>query len=532
MDTLLRFYPTIVSLCEKLSFQELKSLSRVSKGWWELTSSFVVNRTVIEFNAYDKPCEIEFLRKYKHVKINNIALSAVLDKLPDSLETLKLFFSQIQVQDFRHIQRFKKFKSLSINYPEFLIFNEDSLNPVDLMLGLQSLEVCLYEDDLSVYQKLIHANGSIRSLSLYFTTSDEDTSEGAFNDFLRSIRLPNLLEFAIEARNIDLADGLRVFIQNHKDLTVCSLTNLEIKDDVISNLRRTCEKLEKVSLEGCLELTGVSLKELKRMKALKHLDLSETSFAGYDLEKFRPRQLESFKICYSEDAAIEGLTSVQFQSMISLMRNIRVLNLSELQTDSGDPVLDCSILPLIAKQMPHLIDLNLSSLFLLWKEVAGELNFNRLEKLDLSYSDITFKLLRLVKAPKLKVLIANHADVNSKGVKHMVDNSPLLEQLHLANCKDLFETDLTYITENLSLLRILDCKGCTISEACFKRLLLSSSIEECKVSMCGDFREFAKWKEGFEAIEYTPSSKCRSKFRHLDSEKLMITNGARSFFIS
>lgn len=58
-DTLLTYQPAVVSLCRKLSLRELKSLSLVSKDWWEVTNEFLVDQAEIYVDRGDT----EFLRK-------------------------------------------------------------------------------------------------------------------------------------------------------------------------------------------------------------------------------------------------------------------------------------------------------------------------------------------------------------------------------------------------------------------------------------------------------------------------------------
>lgn len=529
MDSLLSYYPTIVSLCEKLSFQELKSLSLASKGWYEASNSFIVNRTIIKFEE-EKDGEIEFDRKYKHVKVRTIDYNDVHDKLSDSLETLELVCSAIE--NFSKFKKFKKLKTLSLNHSYIL---EEDFGPTDLVLGLDALKVYTEEQDLNTFQLLIRANGSIRSLSLEFTSYDEDLFEGEFNDFLRNIHLPKLQELSITTTELNLRSGLKDFFPNHKDLKVCLFNDVNIKDETVTVLRTNCTKLEKVGLKRCVDLSGVTLNELKLMSRLKHLDLAYTNFTVKDLENFNPRQLESFRIRFAGVASVGGLDSMQTQSILLSMSNLKVLNLSGLQSYNGDSVLDCRILPFIAEQMPNLMDLNLRDNFAICDEkeeiekyLKSDLKFAKLEKLDLASIKLTDQLLCLINAPKLRVLLMDSSIIESKGVKHVVDKSPLIENLSVCESDNLVDSDVTYITKHLPLLRKLDLEFSKISEECFKTLVTDTYIEECTLSIRGDCKEFAKWKEGFEAIE---TSNIEPRFFG-DPKRWMITNGARRFYIT
>lgn len=522
MDSLLSYYPTIVSLCDKLSFQELKSLSLVSKGWYEATNLFIVRRTVIKFHKCH-PCEIEFSRNYNDVIIYNSDLNDVDEKLPENLVALEISFCRID--DFKPLHKLKKLKSLAIHFPQ--LFEPSSI--MDLVLGLQSLEVSTSETDLSIYQELIRANGSIRSLTLCFTTVDEDLYEGEFNDFLRNIHLPKLEHVSLYSCSyLNLSDGLKDFCQNHSDLKVCSLTNLKILDDTITILQKNCKKLEQIKLEKCLELTGVTLKVLKLMKELKHLDLARTSFPVKDLERFNPRQLETFTFCFAETARIDGFFTVHLKSMLQSMYNMRVLDLSGLKSDYG-VALDFKILPFIAEQMPSLVDLNLKQISDVCHGIGDfkeDLMFKNLEKLNISYTKLTDQLLCLITAPKLRILHMDYSYIESRGVLHIVNKSPLIEQLFLPSSCNIGDEDVIYIAGNLSHLRKLDVVFCQIGEGSFKKLLNETSIEAIGISMDEDyFTQFAKLKEEFE------ESDCNGNYRGFEGHERMVTNGARFVFI-
>lgn len=523
MDSLLNFYPTIVSLFDKLSFQELKSLSLVSKGWYEATNYFIARRTVIKWEKYH-PCEIEFTRHYNDVKVCSIGFNDVVEKLPKNLVALDT--SLCRIEDFKPLQKFKKLKSLAMH---FVNFAEPS-SLMDLVLGLESLEVTTRETELSIYQQLIRANGSIRNLSLCFSTDYEDLYEGEFNDFLRNIHLPNLQQISLyTCGNLNIGACLKEFFQNHSGLKACSLINFKISDDTIKVLRKSCDNLEQVKLYKCPELTGATLNELKLMTGLKHLHLGSTNLPVKDLEKFNPRELETFKLCFSETAPIDGLLTVHIKSIFQSMRNMRVLDLSGLKSDYGNVALDFNILPFIAEQMPNLVDLNLNQLSDVCHGIGDfkeDLKFKHLEKLDLSYTDLTDQLLCLINAPKLKILHMNYSYIDITGLHHITKKSPLIEQLFLQSSYRLGDEHVIYIADNLPYLRKLNVEFCRISEQSYKKLLNETSIEACGVSMDEDyFTQFAKLKEGFKEKD------CNGNYRGFWGQR-MVTNGARFFYTS
>lgn len=505
MDSLLPFYPVIVSLCEKLSFQELKSLSLTSKGWWEATDSFMIKRALLNMN---KPCGIEFFRKYKFVRISKVDLKDVIVRIPDSTEEINLETSGID--SFKQFLKFKRLKNLTVDN---FSLPQVTPTPTELTLGLQSLRANATEKSVSLLQTLIGANSSMESLSLEFSTYNYGLYKKDFKVFIKNIHLPKLLTFSITGFYFDFKDELIEFFEKHKDLKDCSLNGLEVNTQVVKSLRRNCRNLERLSLETCvgLEPTQNTSNELKLMTKLKHLDLSYTSFTVADLEKLHSRQLQTFKMAFI------WVTTPQAKSILQSMRYLRVLDISQCQGD-----LDSSILPYIAETMPQLVDLTLRELELCCNgsNKQSYAKFERLEKLEMSCSESTFCSLR---APRLRIFTSNNSDIGSNGIRLIVDSSPLLEELTLNNY-EIVESDMEYIATNLHHLRRLQCE---INKQGLKVLLTKTCIEECRLfTRIEDLNEVAKWKEGFEAFEYSEHSRVQGG----GLSKRIITNGARTLF--
>lgn len=146
MDSLLTLDPSIINICGRLSFQELKSLSLVSDGWREVTDSFVISRAILNIN---KPCGIEFYRRYKRVKVCEVDLKDVISCIPDSIEVLELKDSGI---NFMQLKKFKNLKSLTVDHASL---PKQTPIPTDLVLGLQSLNIKVNGDSLELFQELI-----------------------------------------------------------------------------------------------------------------------------------------------------------------------------------------------------------------------------------------------------------------------------------------------------------------------------------------------------------------------------------------
>lgn len=222
----------------------------MSKGWYEATDSILISRTILHFpKNHELVDEVGFMRKYKHLKIEDMEFDKVLTNMnvKDCLETLEFENCDILIEDFKKLRQFKTLKSLTIK--KCTIDNVNEITAMDLVTGLQSLEVTVDEESLNLYKELIRVNSSIRTLRLRICSTETDIN----TDFLRNIHLPALQELLITSGgvNICLDDGLKPLFQKHKDLNSCVLIGLGTKDEVISVLRRSCTKLEKLSLEEC-----------------------------------------------------------------------------------------------------------------------------------------------------------------------------------------------------------------------------------------------------------------------------------------
>lgn len=425
------------------------------------------------------PCGGVFLRKYKYVKLDTIDLHHVLSRvpIPDSIESIE--FEDCAIIDFEPLKNFKKLKSLR----GFYLSTQMPNHPTNLALGLKSLVVDgLWTTHLNLLQELIRANASIESLTILCFT---DMSGREFKNLIRNIYLPKLQEFPVQLAEaeFEVKDELIFFFRNHPHLKDCTLNEMEIDDRVVRALRESCVKLERLSLEECdfLRSNGI-LNELRLMQVhgLKHLNLSRTSFPVEDLVTFNAEHLESFRlgnICIP-------LSSMQTRSMLQSMHYVMVLDLSQHRT--GDAYIDSSILPFIAEKMPLLFDLNLTGLKMSSasgnadKSLKKDFKFEKLQKLNMTDTTSTDELLCLIHAPRLRELETEFtAFRSSKGVRHIVEQSPLIETLNINRC-EMDDMDIKFITEHSLCLRMINCKT---NGRGVKLLLTNTLVEVCFVEL-------------------------------------------------
>lgn len=521
LDSLLAYDPAIVSLCSELSFQELKSLSIVSIGWYEATNSFVINRAVFHLN--EKSIQVGFFRKYKQVEVRkflrNWSFIKALCILPDSVEELDLFHNTIiSPEVFKQLQKLTKLKRLGFYNCRFFTRMP---SPTELALKLETLIACVHAESLDIFEELIKANNSIQNLSLNCAngsfignwTFSEDF-ETDLNVFLKNINLPVLQSFSITLKigslDLELNDGMRCFFRNHRNLKVCVFKNLlyYIDDQLIRTLRHNCKHLERFSCDSPEE-SEYTLEEFKLMTKLKHLDLGYSSFDPDEAAEFNPRQLESFTMNFS------GLLSTQTLSVLQSMTNIRCLDLCSVSS---------SIIPFLAEQMPHLEDLILRDWVSGSRPLLSVVKFEILEKLEIYDTESTAdQLLCFINAPRLRVLLTKFSD---SGLRHMVDNSPLIEELMVIEYTDLSGSILTYVADHLlSLSRF----GCQTNAQGLKLLLKYTLIEKCYIfaDEKQDLVAMKKWIKRSRTFEYK-KGKVMTEYGRA---KRIITNGARTFFL-
>lgn len=431
------------------------------------------------------PCGGVFLRKYKYVKVDDVGWHHVFSRgvpIPDSIESIE--FGGLlggTIEYFELLQKFKKLKSLRGFHLSTLT---QMPNPTMLELGLRSLEVDgVWSESLNLLQELIRCNPSIESLTI---SCFPDMDGREFKNLIRNIHLPMLQEFSVRLAEADfeVKDELISFFQNHTNLKDCTLNEMKIDDQVIRALRESCVNLERLSLEECyFPRSNRILNELRFMMQvhrLKHLNLSHTSFPVEDLEIFNPAQLESFRL----GNIYIPLSSMQTRSMLQSMSNVMVLDLSQYR--KGDTYIDSSILPFIAEKMPLLFDLNITGLKMSSasdnadESLKKDFKFKRLEKLNMTDTTSTDELLCLIHAPRLRELeTGSSVFSSSKGVRHIVEQSPFIETLNISEC-EIVDMDITFIAEHSSCLRMIDCKT---NGRGLKLLLTNTLIEFCCVEL-------------------------------------------------
>lgn len=331
MDILLSYNPAVDSICQKLSFGDLKSLSRVSKSWKEVTESILIKRTILHFDDNAKPCNIKFQRKYKNISLKSIQIERVKSHLSlEDVEYLKL--TNMDLATINICENFKKLKSLDI---DSCVLSKK----VKLDMGLTFLKVfSLEKRTLTVAQELIKTNDSIHNLNLNIFPK-EDNFVKFFNDFLQNIFLPKLHTFAIQLPLTDLYCGLKKFLKNHTNILVCTVNGklptlerfsleklLRLMDEpfddlaIISFIAETLPKLKVLNLENLYENIEENKPNMvinvSSFKNLEKLELDKILLIDKFLRSIRAPKLKDLVIKYSY---------LKFEGIKGIVENTAVL---------------------------------------------------------------------------------------------------------------------------------------------------------------------------------------------------------------
>lgn len=443
-NDLLDFYPITVNLCQRLRLDDLKSLSMVSKEWWEATHLAITKRSWFKI---DEQRDFEFLRNYKKVKIHRPYLKCELQKIPQEIETLSM--RRLKFNSFKAINRFQKLKNLVLidcKLPKRLC------NSKDLVKGLTSLVLDIERTsiikglvkDAAAIEQLIKANYSLRKFECHLKFVNEEI----FYNFIQSISLPRLEEFSFFNFHLDCNNGLRIFAENHAGLKMIKLCDYTVNDETIITFLRSCTMIETIFLKGCNEVTGSIIKSINKMRCLKNLKLEYLHIHSNELMQLDLRRFETFEFT-SESESISKINLSQFRNWLPSSTNLRVLDLRQYECNTFLLPLT-SALPLVSERLPNLIELSLQGIndHSDDKEIPPNIIFKHLIKLDLCFAGLTDTLLSKIYAPKLQVLNVKKSCLKFEGVKHMIDNSPLLRKIFLALNADLEFAALKYTVKN------------------------------------------------------------------------------------
>ncbi|KAL5276147.1 LRRC29 family protein [Megaselia abdita] len=504
MNDLLSYYPVLVNLFKYLSHRELKSLSSVSKDWWEVTSPFLetISKLVVPNSSH------KIQRNYNYIEINQDHIDIKdnsIGSLPGTVSKLCLTSDTTSPEVFDHLKKMKKLKHLTL-----------TIDCVDVCVGDIGLET-LHIKSPMILNFAIQNQNTLKKLHI----SNFFGCVGEADNCLRNFKSDVLEGFGLNGVLILFPnEGLNTFFSKHTLLKSCFLNYLSIQDDVIASLQQNCPLLETLSLKGCFNLSDHSLLEVSRMKKIKVLNILNTCVTFEGLRHLASTDLNSFKVSSNFDQA-QDFNEPQVQEVIKDMGNLTVLVVKFNRFGDEDPY---NAMQFVADHLPEMEELELSVFSAHFKDCPDslpDLDFKNLVSLKLHYIGVTNTLLRSLRAPKLKFLtIKDTKKVNYLGFKDLAKNCPVLKHLDVSGGKKVDDDCIDICRrkmKNLENLNLSFCRKVTIESLRF--LVTESKIYI--VNMAGVVNNEDSRID--EIVEFTEG------FTRINSD--LISNGMRQIFI-
>ncbi|CAG8466035.1 7140_t:CDS:2 [Ambispora leptoticha] len=288
--------------------------------------------------------------------------------------------------------------------------------------------------------------------------------------------------------------------------------------DAILNFLNGCERLERLTLGGCRQLTDIGLTRLinktEGLVALDVSDIENLTDAVIELVGQRCRRLQGLNVSLCKKITDKGVIAVA-----SRCRNLRRIKLSGCEN-----ITDNSIV-VLAENCPHLLELDLTNCNQITNNAIQpvlerctqlrelRLNtctnltdeaftrsmpafFEQLRILDLtSCALITDQtLLKIVySAPKLRNLgLAKCVNITDEGVNHITRLGKHLHYLHLGHCSRITDHSITNLARHCTRLRYLDLACCVqLTDASVHELSHLPKLKRIGLVKCANITDSA-----------------------------------------
>lgn len=451
MDSLLSFYPAVSKVCEKLSWQELKNVSVVSKSWWAVTHDIIVNRVTLELSSVPKEHIAHLKRNYKKIFRRTDEAGAL--QIPSSATDVELEVS-LHKNNFRELYDLKKMKHLGLVLRE----GAPHSTPQPLNQGLESLKIELWSEEILPWIKnLLEANKeSLRKLHVTWLAVGDIF-------YLENIIFPNLNSFSFSTSYPDIlkAETFEKFFKHHSKLQ--EITLYQVPEHFTDLLLRNCTNTKKINIKfDCV--TSERASDLVKISSLESLVLHNT-IRSLDLMNMKSSNLQSLKTRF------KGLFSEEnFEIFLKSNQKLRSLNLLLFDSHGRQNIQ----LSAITRHIPEIYELHLRNLNL--QRLEGVQTFAKLQHLSLDSSNINHILLSL-RAPSLRSFKFYGTDISERGIKALIENSPMVEDLLISSSSKLDDFCTKLIVENLVYLKYLDISSCeNITNLSLELILVKSMI--------------------------------------------------------
>lgn len=462
------FHRASRKLCENLSLIEMKSLSLVSRQWFESTGASIVENCV--FRAKNSSNVRRTIRHYKRYKLESEEVGNILRALHSSIkekqslnpkknfdvEKILLENCIMSARDIRSLFNFESLKYLEIIHCR--MGDGSGLIKVPSM-RLEKLKV---NNSVPIFvENLINSSSKHTLKTLHLTTAKED--------LLDRLRIPNLEKFTLwETENFY---NLDTFLRNHSRLTYCNFEGLQLPDFIFTTISRHLQKLTTLKINRYSDLSDYSLVVIKSLQHLENLSISRMSLPTSALTKIGTAKLKTLDLAHLR-------TSLTFQDFEQLFKNMP--NLTDLRISYCKENITGQVVTLISKSFLNLEVLDLSGNEYLCREESSSQNiFNNLRRLILDNSRINDNFLRNIQAQKLIELDICLNGVSCDSFQEFILTSPFIKKLYLRNCDCINDQGTNQIVKALTFLEHFEmgqCNNLTIESV--RSVLLGSFIRE------------------------------------------------------
>lgn len=459
-----RYHDVVSILCGFLEYTQLKSLSLVSKEWFEATASFFVERSTLilkdEGNEYDVSKSSRVHRNFKYYNFCNSEYDSLdiqslltwykaikLDYRNYHIKKLKICGFTLHTSVLKLLQEFENIKYLEIWYCLHPLNAQEI--PLDLSLSLEELRfyVGMGDDRWGfTFKNIVQQNNTLKSVDLYFFHNAGPHDTGLLN--LTTLR--NLRSVTFKHSTRLKWDTFREICRNNRNLRSFS-EPLSWGNEPYSyrEIAAICPYIEEINLnyydslhdlESLSNMTGLkieirvpgnSMKALSDLSVLHLPNLLELKIADYSYARTKWNVADIEKVLINK-RILTHLTLDYYGDDFALLLSVislKLLNLVFLDLDSkkGEDSLlnnDCEI------------------------ETFGKL---RVLKLHFSQSNDCF--LNKIHAPNLRTISIEK--MTTRNMEHFLRESSLIESFSV-NKNDFEDSFILKVLKRLTFLKHLN----------------------------------------------------------------------------
>lgn len=459
-----RYHDVVSILCGYLEYTQLKSLSLVSREWFEATTSFFVERSTLilkdEGNEYDVNNSSRVHRNFKYYNFCNSEYDSLdINSLLTWYKAIKLEYKNYYIKKLKicgftlHtsvlklLKEFEKIKFLEIWY--CLHPRSSAETALELSLNLEELRfyVGMGDDRWGyTFKNIVQQNDTLRSVDLYFFHNVGPHDTGLMNlttlRNLRSVTFKHSTRLKWDTfREICKNNGhLRSFSEplswdnepySYKDIAMICPHIEEINLNYYDTLHEL-ESLRKIKiLKIEIRVPGNSMKALSDLSVVQLPNLLELKIADYSYDRNKWNVIDIEKVLLNK-RLLTHLTLDYYGDDLGLLLSVISLKLSNLLFLD----LDCKK----GEDSTQNSDYEVKT-------------FAKLRVFKLHYSQSNDLFLSQIHAPNLRTFSIEK--INSNVMEHFLRESVLIESFSV-NKNDFEDDFILKVLKSLTFLKHLN----------------------------------------------------------------------------